>query len=46
MTGAGACIRVIGNTIEMTGNSSVAADCEGKLGGRELYASREIRLVR
>ncbi len=40
------CIRIIGNTIELNGNSSTAANCVGKLGGREIYASREIRLVR
>ncbi|WP_378951610.1 TadE/TadG family type IV pilus assembly protein [Mesorhizobium sp. ANAO-SY3R2] len=46
MTGAGQCIRVVGKTIEMTGNSSVASDCDAELGGRKLYAGRIISLVR
>jgi hypothetical protein len=46
MSGAGSCIRIIANTIEFNGTSAVASDCEGVLGGREIYASREISLVR
>ena len=34
--------RIVGNTIEMTGNSSVSLDCVGKLGGRSMYAGRQM----
>ena len=45
-SGAGECIRLVAKTIEMTGNSSVASDCDAELGGRKLYAGRIISLVR
>ena len=46
MTGIGDCIRIIGNTVEMTGNSSVAGSCDAQLGGRKMYAGRVILLVK
>jgi hypothetical protein len=45
MSGSGDCIRVVGNTVEMTGNSAVKADCSAELGGRQMYAGRLIALV-
>lgn len=46
MSGSGQCIRIVGNTVEMTGNSSVTSNCEAELGGKKMYAGRIIRLVR
>jgi Flp pilus assembly protein TadG len=46
MSGSGDCIRVIGKTVEMTGNSAVKADCSAELGGRKMYAGRIILLVK
>ncbi|KQU71858.1 hypothetical protein ASC75_24150 [Aminobacter sp. DSM 101952] len=46
MTGGGQCIRIISNTIEMTGNSSVKSSCDAELGGKKMYAGRIISLVR
>ena len=46
MAGSGDCIRVIGDTIEMTGNSKLAANCNAALGNRDMYAGRVIMLVR
>ena len=40
------CLRIVGNTIEMTGNSSMSSDCTDELGGREMYAGRYMTLVR
>lgn len=40
------CLRIVGNTIEMTGNSSMTSDCTDELGGREMYAGRYMTLVR
>jgi hypothetical protein len=46
MSGAGDCIRIVGKTIELTGNSNVSADCEAQLGGQEMNAGRTISLVK
>ena len=46
MTGSGDCVRVVGNTVEMTGNSNVSANCAGQLGNRDMYAGRTILLVK
>ena len=46
MSGSGDCIRVVGNTVEMTGNSAIKANCSAELGGREMYAGRIITLVK
>jgi hypothetical protein len=43
---AGDCIRIVGKTIELTGNANVSADCEVELDGREINAGRQISLVR
>jgi hypothetical protein len=40
------CIRIISDTMEFTGTSSVKADCTVMLGGRQVHASREIALVK
>ncbi|MEQ1949863.1 TadE/TadG family type IV pilus assembly protein [Mesorhizobium sp. CN2-181] len=46
MTAAGKCLRLVGKTIEMTGNSKVGSNCEDVLGGRKMYAGRILRLVK
>ena len=46
MAGSGDCIRVIGDTIELTGNSKIAANCAAALGNRDMYAGRVIMLVK
>ena len=46
MSGSGDCIRVVGNTVEMNGNSAIKANCSAELGGREMYAGRIITLVK
>jgi len=46
MSGGGQCIRIVGNTVEMTGNSSVKSNCDTELGGQKMYAGRVISLVR
>lgn len=40
------CLRLVGKTIEMTGNSDIKSDCTAELGGREMFASRYILIVR
>jgi hypothetical protein len=45
-TGANGCLRIVGNTIEMTGASNVRSDCEAELGGRKLLERDEVRLNR
>jgi hypothetical protein len=46
MSSSGNCVRMVGNTIEMTGNSSVSIDCEKELGGRKMFAGRYMVIVR
>jgi hypothetical protein len=46
MTAAGNCLRVVGNTVEMNGNSAVKSDCTVELGGRKAYAGRVVTLVK
>ena len=46
MAAGGQCLRLVARTIEMTGNSNVASDCGGVLGGRTMYASRVLTLVK
>jgi len=41
-----ACLRIVGNTIEMTGNSDLKSDCTAELGGREMFAGRFMAIVR
>ena len=40
------CLRLIGNTIEMIGNSSIRSDCGDELGSRSIYAGRYMAIVR
>jgi hypothetical protein len=42
---AGTCLRIVGDTVEMTGNSDINVDCTKELGGRAMYAGRKISLV-
>jgi hypothetical protein len=46
VSGSGKCIRIVGNTVELTGNSNIALNCEGQLGGRKMYAGRRMAIVR
>jgi hypothetical protein len=46
-TSAGSeCLRVVGNTVEMSGNSAIKSDCTAELGGRMAYAGRVVTLVK
>lgn len=45
-SGSGQCVRIVANTIEMTGTSDVSTDCEKELGGLTMYAGRYLRIVR
>ena len=40
------CLRMVGNTIELTGNSAMTSNCTGQLGGRTMFAGRYMTLVR
>lgn len=40
------CLRMVGNTIELTGNSAMTSNCSGQLGGRTMFAGRYMTLVR
>ncbi|TIN62837.1 MAG: pilus assembly protein, partial [Mesorhizobium sp.] len=46
MSSQGDCLRLVGKTVLMTGNSSVRTDCTAMLGNREMYASRRITLAK
>ncbi|MDX8466076.1 pilus assembly protein TadG-related protein [Mesorhizobium sp. VK23B] len=46
MNAQGSCLRLVGKTVEMTGNSAVKSDCAAELGNREMYAGRMITLVK
>jgi hypothetical protein len=46
VTSEGKCLRIIGNTVELSGNSSIALDCEEELGGLKMYAGRQMTIVR
>ncbi|MDX8483216.1 pilus assembly protein TadG-related protein [Mesorhizobium sp. VK24D] len=46
MSAEGSCLRLVGNTVAMTGTSAVKSDCAAELGGREMYAGRMITLVK
>jgi len=43
-SGGGGCTQVIGNTVELTGNSSLRSTCQAS-GTRDLLANRFVRLV-
>ncbi|RWH68570.1 pilus assembly protein [Mesorhizobium sp.] len=46
MSAAGSCLRLVGDTVAMTGNSAVKSDCTAELGNREMYAGRMITLAK
>ena len=46
MSGQGNCIRLVGDSVTMTGNSAVSSDCSAALGNREMYAGRQVLLVK
>ncbi|AZO30986.1 TadE/TadG family type IV pilus assembly protein [Mesorhizobium sp. M1B.F.Ca.ET.045.04.1.1] len=46
MNAQGSCLRLVGKTVAMTGNSAVKSDCTAELGNREMYAGRMITLVK
>ncbi|TPO12040.1 TadE/TadG family type IV pilus assembly protein [Mesorhizobium sp. B1-1-5] len=46
MNAQGSCLRLVGDTISMTGNSAVKSDCTAELGGRTAYAGRMITLAK
>lgn len=46
MNAQGSCLRLVGKTVAMTGNSAVKSDCAAELGNREMYAGRMITLVK
>jgi Flp pilus assembly protein TadG len=46
MTATGNCLRVVGDTVEMNGNSAVKSDCTAELEGRKAYAGRVVTLVK
>ena len=45
MSAAGSCLRLVGDTVTMTGNSAVKSDCTAELGNRAAYAGRMITLA-
>lgn len=46
MNSQGSCLRLVADTVTMTGNSAIKSDCTAELGSREMYASRTITLVK
>ncbi|MBN9548888.1 MAG: pilus assembly protein [Alphaproteobacteria bacterium] len=46
MTAQGSCLRLVGDTVTMTGSSAVKSDCTAELGNREMYAGRMITLAK
>jgi Flp pilus assembly protein TadG len=45
-SGSSDCLRLVGDTVEMTGNSAIQSDCKAQLGGRTMYAGRYVTLVK
>lgn len=43
---SGECVRVVANTVKLTGNSTFKSDCSSEFGGTEAYTVSSIRLVR
>ncbi len=43
---SGECVRVVGNTVKLTGNSTFKSSCASELGGNEAYTVASIRFVR
>ena len=46
MNAQGSCLRLVGDTVTMTGSSAVKSDCTAELGNREMYAGRMITLAK
>ncbi|TPK94515.1 MULTISPECIES: TadE/TadG family type IV pilus assembly protein [unclassified Mesorhizobium] len=46
MNAQGSCLRLVGDTVAMTGNSAVKSDCTAELGNRAMYAGRIITLAK
>ncbi|AZO08734.1 pilus assembly protein [Mesorhizobium sp. M3A.F.Ca.ET.080.04.2.1] len=46
MNSQGSCLRLVGDTVQITGNSAFKSDCAAELGSREMYASRMITLAK
>jgi hypothetical protein len=46
MSGLGECIRIVGKTVEMTGNSAVSSDCDAALGGKKMNTGQHVLLVK
>ncbi|PSJ57626.1 hypothetical protein [Pseudaminobacter soli (ex Li et al. 2025)] len=44
-SGSSDCLRLVGDTIEMTGSSAIQSDCKAQLGGRTMTAGRYLALV-
>jgi len=44
-SGSSDCVRLVGDTIEMTGNSTIQTDCKAQLGGRTMNVGRYLALV-
>ena len=45
-TAESSCLRLVGNTIELNGNSDLKSDCTAELGGRSMFAGRFMSIVR
>lgn len=45
-TAGGKCLRILANTVELSGNAAMKADCTDELGGIETYAGSIIRIKR
>lgn len=45
MNAQGSCLRLVGDTVDITGNSAVKANCTAELGNRAMYAGRMITLI-
>ncbi|TPI19814.1 TadE/TadG family type IV pilus assembly protein [Mesorhizobium sp. B4-1-1] len=46
MNAEGSCLRLVGDTVAMTGSSAVKSDCTAELGNRAMYAGRMITLAK
>lgn len=45
-SGSSDCVRLVGDTIEMTGTSTIQTDCKAQLGGRTMNVGRYLALVK
>jgi hypothetical protein len=46
VSGERKCLRIVGKTVALTGNSRIALDCKDQLGGHQMYAGRQMTIVR